>query len=76
VDANEAAVLPAAEQIIEFAVQVAQSGHLLLDLTGLGVDLLLQRRPGAHPRAPRFQDPANVLQRDLHRLEGADQGQL
>jgi uncharacterized protein (DUF305 family) len=37
-----AAVLPAAEQILEFAVQVTQAGDLLLDLAGLGADRVLQ----------------------------------
>ena len=31
--------------------EIEQSNDLLLDLTGLGVDLLLQRCTGAHPRA-------------------------
>jgi hypothetical protein len=43
-----AAVLPATEQILEFAVQVAQGGDPLLDLANLAADRVLQRRAGAH----------------------------
>ena len=71
-----ATVLPAAEQILQFRVQAMQSDDLLGDLASLAADFLLQRLAGADPRAPGFQDLAHILQRDLHRLEGADQVQL
>jgi hypothetical protein len=53
-----------------------QGGDLLGNLTGLAADCVLQRGAAAHARAPRLQELTDVMERDLHRLKGADQGEF